>query len=196
MKTIKRTAFAVIATLFLLTTASTLCSCKAVLSALAEAYIISPEKIDGKWERFNLEVHENDGWYATTVGSHRISFDSNLNKGESSLFGKFTYTLNGREVKIDPADPYEVVRPCTILLINEKEPWEMAWRYEKNGKQSRPFPETGRRFYRETNAREPRSRKIQRSAGKTQGRPQGADRKAGNPACLHREAVCRSQEAH
>jgi hypothetical protein len=136
IKTTKKIVYATISLIFLLT-AGTLSGCKAVLTALAEAYVISPEKINGEWERFNLEEYKTDGWYKTTVGSHKISFNTNQNTGKSSQFGKFTYTLNGREVRIDPADPYEVVPPCKILLINEKEPWEMAWEFEKNGKRYR-----------------------------------------------------------
>lgn len=136
MKTTKRILRTTFISLLLITAVVSMTGCKAVLSALAEAYVISPEKINGEWERYNLEIYEN-GWKATIVGSHKISFNTGKNTGTSSQFGKFTYTLNGREVRIDPADPYEVVPPCTILLVNEKEPWEMAWEYEKNGKRYR-----------------------------------------------------------
>ncbi len=132
--------------IILITAAATLLSfsgCAELLSAVASAYVISPESIDGMWQEYEREENNDGTWVKKSPSKQSIRFNSNSGSGESNLVGKFTYTLQGRTLQFKPHDPNEVVRPHTIMWVREGDNnthyRTIAWEYEANGKKVREY---------------------------------------------------------
>lgn len=129
----------ILAILALLAVAIAFCGCKELLGALAESYTIPSEKLEGVWERYKMEANENGSWRGVDQGNHYISFDTESETGQSSDFGKFTYFLQAREVRFNPQNMYEVAPPRNLMWVNEQNPWELAWSFERNGVKYREY---------------------------------------------------------
>ncbi|NLO72034.1 MAG: hypothetical protein GX102_14040 [Porphyromonadaceae bacterium] len=120
-----------------------LSGCAELLTAVASAYVIKPEQLDGKWEEYEREENYDGSWVKKPASKQVISFNSNTGSGESNMVGKFTYTVEGRKLQIKPHDIYEVVRPRSIMWVREGDNninyRTIAWEYEANDKKVREY---------------------------------------------------------